>query len=109
MSTEPCDLCAGTGYLIDQTYEQTEMPVAHAMGGARFVERCDQCDRWDSDAIAAMHYADDVHGVAYAWHGHDGPGWFSELTDAWVVPNHADDAERIDGVVWMRDPDLIDT
>lgn len=53
---EPCDLCAGTGYLIDQTYGTADIPEDWTP-----VQACDQCEDGQamSDEEAAMCAAND--------------------------------------------------
>jgi hypothetical protein len=55
-----CATCGGTGYLLDQTYGLADIPA-----GWIPVQRCDACERLDSDEQAATVAAETVraHGL----------------------------------------------
>lgn len=75
----PCTTCDGTGYLLDQTYGYA--PLAD---GRTPVQRCDQCQRYDGDDIAAAHAATDRGGGVDDVMWHPGP---RRVPGDWSIPD----------------------
>lgn len=78
-----CDICGGTGYLLEQTYGYADVPVDWTE-----VQRCDTCKAFEGDGYAAEKAAADHGEVAVAY-------FFSTFT---TEPNDLDEeGERYPG------------
>lgn len=75
--TAACEVCQGLGYLLGQSYERID-PSADSLP----VQRCDACDRHDSDESAARAAAHDTRRRLTFMSALDGSG--HELGD-WVL------------------------
>ena len=93
-----CDVCAGLGYLLEQTYGFADPP-----DGWTFVQRCDACARFDGDESAARAAADALvlgpDDVAWwpAPTGEDPDDPPSELPGDWAIRNVPSSAENESG------------
>lgn len=95
------DECCESGYLIEQTYGETDPTDPRAV----FVQRCDECEFYDSDLSAAKAYASGFRG-RIVWAIGNGQT-MAPQSDAWVGEESAPIAmwaREVDGVRWIPAP-----
>lgn len=86
----------GAGYLIGQTYGQTEPPA-----GGVLIQACGTCQRFEGDIDAALEYANRHGGRVHAIG--DGETMVAQ-TDTWVMP---DEPWNLHFVQWHTEAEAI--
>ena len=82
LDLDQCSECEGLGYLLHQTYGETAPP-----DGGITVQRCDQCDTFNGDLLAAEEAAGHRGwDFGYDQRPGDEPGTLGERLDAWIHP-----------------------